>query len=703
MKFLPNFYENKETKGIIGTDYMDLNVEMPDKYKLWLKTPATNKANTGVSFQASNVNKFVDGNWRIDTTWTFTLQGHTYAGAAGNLSPACHWAPCCSGVDALATNKLINRLTFNIQNKNWSEEQRIPELFDVEATQFSKKALENHGIMPFMNQGQIRLDRMLGRGLTTRTEMAAATVDYKNVGVENGLPPVKSGLNSMELAYEKGYITYTTQFSQVNGVQLQTITNDEFPYQLVPSTDGTTVVYTNGSSELIQVVTLTIHEYIISPSLSNPYAKNPYSKTFYTGNYPVNLTCDFNSTYLENCMFKTMLWSFYAGSTLYGPVITAQPTITDANLYYYTFDTNKQLSHNYQRCLYYFLDFQTMQNKLVNPTETIMQTSEITTANLSSLPPFIGGWVSMRSYDNKAIVPLLNVGTDTVQTIQNLATYQFQDLDHIEISYGSQTDCMLGTNVTWREIVDLTMDVVGNPEYRDMILGSMGLDEAESPFNHSFAGVGLANIGPGGNFDVFWKKNILRQGMKFFLLPTNKLNWRPIANTALIPEFNYGSNNFKSLQVKYYWLPAKNLASEIKIVLQTPAPVTYQPVLFLAQKRVRSIPMDGQGPSFDEKLEFDMITNEVELQKRLSEFNIKNSSAYDVNDELQFVGGAFFGDILNKVRRALPTISNVVHSVHHATQGKSGLLGDINRYTGLASKGLSHIGYGKSVGRPRKY
>jgi hypothetical protein len=48
--FTPRLYENDETKGIISTSHLNLDVEVPNEFKIWLKTNKTNLSSRGVSF-----------------------------------------------------------------------------------------------------------------------------------------------------------------------------------------------------------------------------------------------------------------------------------------------------------------------------------------------------------------------------------------------------------------------------------------------------------------------------------------------------------------------------------------------------------------------------------------------------------------------------------------------------------------------------
>lgn len=684
-KFVPVFQENTETRGIIATNQMDLNVEMPNEYKIWLKTPKTNISSTGVTFQATNTNKFIDSNMRLDLTITVTLTGHTYApnptGPVG--TPPYLWSSNSCGVEPFAVNKLINRLGFNIQNKQWVEEQRTPELIDVLASQFDLEKLSAHGIYPFEDQGAYKLGDVYGRGVVSRDNLRDMGIQYHQIGATNALAPVPGQENNMQKQFLKGYVTVDSVGFSRTGSDLIGEPLPQFGYATVPM-DGSSVFYTNGSGAMLtQTVVFTVHEYIISPSLANPYTRNPFSKSYYVGSYPLNLTCNFDTSFFDY-FCRNLVASVEQSSTIITPTVTT--AITDANLYFYTFDTTKNLAANpYQRTLYYNFDTQTMGLVTVNSGNYLVtKTSSVTTSNLSSLPPYIMGWVSLRSADNTGIVTnMLAPNTNA-----SVPSYMFNQLQNVSIQYGSQTDCMLGTDLTWREICDLTETVIQNPKLRNMIMGNWANKRGYSVFDHSVAGDDFANITGSvpENVDDFWLRSEIRNGMSFFILPTAKLNWRPIlrANTATIPEFNYGSNNFKALKITMNWY----LPTTIANIVGSSLDLQCQPVVILLTKRVRSVPMDGQGPLFDEKVEYDLVNNNAFLSDVLEQFYSRNMSATQVNNELQYVGGGFFGDILSKVKNALPIISSVFRGVREATRGHdSGLLGHVNRVSNFASQG----------------
>lgn len=673
VKFVPMFHSNKETKGIIGTDQFNLEVEMPNEYKIWLQTESTNNSNRGLSFQSVNTNKFMDSNQRLDLKLNFQLTGHTYNTDVPALSvtPPVLWNPNNCMIDFFAVNKLIQKITFNIQNKQWSEEQRWPELFDVLASQFDLKKLKSFGIYPFDLQGQPKLTQLLGRGFTSRRTATDAGLNYNNNGLQSSLSQHTSQMTSVQKAVEMGYVTVRSTFSRAGS----TVTTSYLPQfnapevptvitGLVANADG--ACYTNGvGAELVQDVEITIHEYIISPSTSNPYAKNAYSKSYYVGSYPVNQTFDFNTDYLQT-MIKMLIPTMSNDTDVLRPTLTSQVSVQPSILGFHTFDTSKKIVNPYQRTLYYNLDSQTVRNVIASTASASqLQTSRVTTANLTSLPPYIMGWVSMRIYDNPALVTALN-GADpaNLENVSTLATYLMQQLNNVRIQYGSQTDCMLGTQLSWREITDLTVEVIGNPELRNLILGSQYLNECPALFDYSEAGGQFADVD-----QSFWQTPILRNGMMFFILPTAKLNWRPIlrSNVPTIPEFNYGSNNYKSLQIEIDWYQAPVLAE-----LAESTSINFQPVVILCNKRVRSIPMNGQGPLFDERVEYDYINDNADLTANLSNYLARNNSSNDVNDELQFVGGAFIGNIASKLSKLIPIVTSVAPVLYKAYQAYKG-------------------------------
>jgi hypothetical protein len=659
---------------------------------------------------------------RLDMTFTLQFSGQTWeprpsaAGppvvyAAG--TPPYLWSAHSCGVDMLALNKLINRISFNIQNKQWTEEDRTPELFDILATQFDQEKMKGYGLNLYETAGLLTLDANVGRGNAHPSELGAIGISPSN-GFESSLPSNKNNMTIFEKMVEAGYITIdNVTFSQTSGPVLTSTYND-YLKAYVPM-NGTSIFYTvpalpappanvPSGNPLIQTVTFTVHEYLISPSLSNPYTFNKFVKSYYAGSYPVNVTLDFDTSYFEG-MFKNLLPVISVNSIAY-PITTVSKTITDASLNFMTFDSSKEIVEPYQRTLYYNLDFQTMNSETASlPNDSLASAtakkSRVVTSNLSSLPPFIMGWVATRTYENNATL-LAGVEDTNSRTSSTLSSIIYHPLQNITIQYGAQTDCMLGVQLTWREIVDLTMSVVHNEEYRRLIWGSWAVDVQGPLFNSQYAGNNLENaITSSIVYDTWWRHSEITNGMTFFILPTAKLNFRPImqSDMPLIPEFNFGSNNYKSLVVEMTWKPSNFVAG----VFVSNTVINCQPTVILCTKRVRSIPMDGQGALADERIEYDYINNNDELAGIVDEFEQRNNASSLVNHELQYVGGGFWGDVLSKVRDALPGVARAIRGVRDLTSGREGLLGRVHDYSSKASDVLHALGHGKAkVGRPRR-
>ena len=709
-RFVPVFHENRESAGLITTNQMDLDVEMPNLNKVFVKTRQNNISSSGASFQVVNTNRMMDGNVEVELKCRVVLSGHTYEpNAIGPvMTPPYHWSANSCGVDGLAVNKLISRLNFNLQNKQWSEENRHPELFDILSTQFDPKKLKARGIKHLETAGVWNLRKSLGNGVVSTTDLDTATIQIDKNQFNTARTREAGKENFSQAAVRHNYITIdSVQFSQSGGPTLLAIKSKYYGGAHVPVEDAnkkvdpqSNIFYTDGTGNpLVQTVDFTIHEYLISPSLSNDYSYNPYSKSYFLGSYPFNLSMDFNGNYLRS-MFRNLVPATQDGAAASVDVTIVSQEIKDANINVITFDSAKQITGPYQRTLYYHLDFQSMQPQTINsiavatssdyPAQT---SSTVTTANLTSLPPYIFGWVSARAWDNSLAV----AATAGSASVDKVAPYVLAPLDNVEIVYGSQSDVMLGAQLSWREIVDLTMTVVRNNELRDVVYGSLPVNVSKSLFNRTDTGTNYNLADLPSNF---FREEVdsTNGGLPFFILPTAKLNFNPIvvSGVATMPEFNMGSNNYKSLTIKMYWRPNFLIDKE----LNASTKVTYQPFIALATKRVRSIPKDGQGPLADERVEFDWINDNASLSQKLAEFYMVNNSSRSVNDQLQYVGGGFFGDILSKIKDALPTIAKVIRAIRSSTSGHEGLLGKVHQASDYASRGLEFLGHGK-VGRPR--
>jgi len=761
-KAIPIFLENTETRGIITGNEINMPKYFPNNARVFTPTPATTFSNTGANFQASNVGQFTEGNVEMQFTFNLPMVGQTaepgpldWNAPGANLYYAQGTSPSLfnGGIQQLALNKLINYISYNISGYNFVEQQSRVDCENIDmlaASGLSEEKLASYGIYPFENQGVLSLRRLYGNGQVTRGSVIGMTASPETVflpstlGMESALKPSSEKDSSILVKNIRGgYFTInlaaTTFTTDEPGVLLLAATgafeenvvypvfasNSVFP--LIPSASNPThysanqIYYSvrgkNTSVEnpvpatkqtLYMNLNFTVREYIISPYLSSPYTHKQSVRSYPNLGSPFSMNLQFNTQFLNNMIIalpNQMNITSGAGVNAFGyGTVTGPPTLKAAVMNIYTFSSAKELTPGEaQRTLFSYISKQNMQPIPAPCTQTTGFSQTVTTSNLRTIPPYILIYVRSANWEQPpGIFNATRSGPGSgIIPANALAPYVLHPLQNIQITYGDQSDVMLGVSLTIKEMYDIMMDTIGNYKLRRLIQGQQNAKVAASLFDLADSAAVWQNVSeiPPINYDqFFYSPNQYPTGLPFLLLETAKLQFKPVSGMKLapIPEFDYGSDNYRSMQIIVTWSSNLDYISTINNPVQD---VLYQPVVSLITRGIRSVSLSGQGMIGEEELRYDLATRNAELNGLITDFMRKNISQSTAHDSIQYIGGVSFGnfaqDLYKKVKEALPQISSINRRINQATRGEQGLLGDINRVTGVADKGFKLLGYGK--------
>ncbi len=370
MSFVPIFKDNIETQSILSNDApIKLLSEIPNTAKTWVNQAATSFTSSGGNFQVTNLNSWVICEYENIWNLQYKFQGLTVAprlsinNGTDDLftntisTSALLFDPRFHTVDAMAINKTLTEIKYNIGSKAWTETDRThPEMIDIFALQFSTDLLKAYNIykdgspasgcihlQPTVCGGtifplgqlagadlplQVGLESKFGFNLSNNADfyLGAGKIDYVN----------DWSIGSQPQQQNKGfYVDISSTFTfKSNGIDIPytsaQIARDvegyegvDCPFAVDTSTNTRQAVYSipvnnggspwtqatlqstlSGDNYLTQTVKIQVREYTISPYCSNPYTKNPHKKVLFTNAAPLNITYLFNKDYLRNSFIK---------------------------------------------------------------------------------------------------------------------------------------------------------------------------------------------------------------------------------------------------------------------------------------------------------------------------------------------------------------------------------------------------------------
>ena len=664
----PIFMNTPDEQGIITQDNIQFTQEVTDQQRTFSITPTTSVSQSSVTWQLVSVDDWINCQVEVELMLQLTLTGARVipgnggaVGAAAVGTPPIFFDPRCHTVDALCLNKLLSRLTFSVCNKQWVETDRQPEYFNIIATQFDQRKLNAYGINLLKGDVLAQRSQELGTGVLSMANLSgmydgfAPPLTAETAAIlASGMDASKNGDYLLDkYAWErntKGYVeivsnTFTGNaggFASLNCVGYQGIN--------CPATAAQGTVAEWGGA-MTQVVVLRVREYIISPSLANPYAKESFTKSLYTGGYPVTITADFNTTYLNNLV----VWNKPLGSDW----VLQQPQIGNVagipmNMNMYTFKSAKPIPINEtQKQLYYYPDWQNRNLVAYNnvaPTvaadgvETYPpQKSTIVTANLSSLPPYVVAYVGFRYSDNAEIVnPTVAPALPARKTVASNAPYfMMGDIKGATLRYGTSTD-VLCVSMTRQELINHSLETIGSPEFRCFLENN---EQPVTVYDLQNNALGLNNSLVAADWDKFkTQQNRSKTGYGFICLNLARLNLRSLEGISLIPSVNYGTTQYKSLQLEVSWTAPPSFVRNYKN--GEGATGRSEMNMINLYKRIRTMPISNQGPLTDDIVEFQY----GEIKDALNNYILSASNNNGDSELVYFGGGSFMGNVMDRLK-----------------------------------------------------
>ena len=755
------FKENLETSAVVATNNISIGYEVPDTLRNYITIPATNFSASGATYQSSSVSKFVSAdNWYIETTFNVAVAGKTFqpvhsttAGDSGVTPPYLFWPGINCSCDAGALNKSISQITYNISGQQWIETRQDREIVDMWLAQMDLDKLKSFGIVPLAGDGVPDLRHLYGNGYVARSDLVTTAPVLVGSGIAGDLTVPVMGLSSAiqpqnqddenlgvwqvnnRYGYVSGGLISTAAAAQgaISGVQywtnttptlagatqlnpaLYTSSNYYGVNVTLPSIDGNTEYYSVTGAHnlyLIQVMPITIREYLISNAVAvSAYSRNPYSRAMPTAGQLLTIQTYFNQGYMNEIIKITP--AMLAGAFTANTVASVNSTILGvtpiaSQLSMYTFDTKKYLTSDSIRMLYYGLNKQQIAApQSITPTSNSAELQMLSNVR-TSLDNYIYIALSSKTENNIATYAQQyktgnGIGAPNAQNM--IASNTYHQISSLTIRYGTDNDIFLGANVPISEALNMTMLTLQNPKLRRYVGAQVNPRVANSLFD-STDSLALWNTNDADYDDYFWHGLPNQTGTPFILLDCSKLNWRPIyENDPVIPNMNYSSSNYKSFVVTVNWAPNPSMFESFNT---STVSSSVDVLFYLINKWVRSLSVSNKRPMTDVPIEFNYVG--TDLPQLVQNFFTNVSSSPNVDDEFSLVGGSFFGDIWNGIKKVVGVLPKVVRGVasvgnllSHTPLGANPLVQGITGVANIASRGLSSVGLGhrKRVGRPR--
>lgn len=708
---VPSFSDNRETSSILASDSIRMMEEIPDTQKFYQLQASSSLTENGCTIQSTNLNDWIAGELEVVATRSFTFTGKTAtpsadAGSEMYGTQPYLWNSRNSTVDPFCINKSIRELKISVANKNFSNPDRLPEMTDIYQSQFDIDVLKSYGINgDGVKEKTIEHNHYLAAG-STCDGLASLLFDYGSE-ITNALGIfAQSGFMKNNIISEytennfpwkqnnKGYCVvksvkfYKDSLSTPLGTSYSTL---GFEGMAVPTVnaDGTGDIYysvrTGFNETLIQVVELEIHEYIIDPNFSNPYSKNKNLKTYYVAGYPFNLQFVFNQDYMQSILRWTPNQRGLAtGGTAptnlpmsSAPVLTSSKWV-DFAVGFWTFNTAKPLPTNPIKTIYYKENRQSVVSRPLTFNALGHKSSKtgsvsISTSNLSSLPPYIivYGAVTPSSNPN-----YFSSGSPSTNIRTNTPYIEMANIDNITLRIGTQADALGGIELNKEQLVNHTLGVLGNLEYRQMLMSDLSYmnynDFGQTTFTVTTT-IGTPDITgeiTKANYEAVAPVNAYQRGWNFYIIDVAKLNIRN-DGVPILPSVNYGSQSFKSLTIIAEFSMTRNMWEVLSPLEGTARNLTCEMNVVLLDKYVRTLPLMS-GNMTDDPIEYNLSDVSPALMAQ-----IQSPYSGDGDSQLSYVGGSFLGSLMGHINRIrshplVKTISKIAHTVHNVANAVSG-------------------------------
>jgi len=337
---------------------------------------------------------------------------------------------------------------------------------------------------------------------------------------------------------------------------------------------------------------------------------------------------------------------------------------------FWTFNSSSPIPRNSQKIFYFKEMRQTPQ--LISITRGSTQdtsksaNAQINTALQTNMPPFIVLYGACRKSQNSTYFasPL------------NSSNVEMFDIESVNLQVGTQSDCLGNIELNRDELVQHTLDVIGNPEYRQMLRSELSLfsygdyGQSTNGFNNVdiTASGALADVLGLVATNLISSRGLAQKIMKsigwnFYILDMARLNLRSTNGVPIVPLINFGSANAKAISVK----PVFKFTKQMFDNTTGSDVINCEFNLVLMRPFIRTLPI-GNGSLTDDEVYFNQGDVAGSLMEKINA-DYGNSGV----NQISYMGGGFLGNLGNKAMEVLrnPVVKNVIKAAVEG-MGESG-------------------------------
>lgn len=700
----PVFTNSKERNDIVSRDDVSYMQEIPNSEKNYVIQGSTSLTEAGANFQATNLNTYAVGQFRARAKRRYIFSGYTVLPISTAKqdnwkgTSAALWNPYQSTVDSFCINKCIQELKFNIAGKQFtSVDRENPEMIDLYSTQFNIDALKSWGILgkdgvKDAEQCLHNLNNAHGSTLFSANQFSSnASLSICSAHLQNNYPTNHLAQSTPWIRNSNGYCRFTISYKKgatySTATDLQTVYSQQgndmgFP---LPSENGIDVYYSVApvaadaanpianpatSTQLWQIVDLEILEDLIDPNLSNSYSKNQNKKIYYNGSNSLNIEFKFNKEYLDNSFLQ---WTVPVQNAANFATPADVPTKlvsaswVDMDIRFWTFNSASPIPQNPMKIFYYKELRQTPHQFSIarGATQDASKAQGlINTALQSSMPPFIIIYGACRKSQNS---------TYFAQP-QESSNVEMFDIESVNLQVATQSDTLGNIELNRDELVQHTLDVISNPEYRQMLRSELTL-LSHGDFGQTTIGLNYGDLsvaGSAGNLMSSIQINLVETkklaqkmltsvGWNFYIIDMARINVRSTSGVPVVPLVNFGAQQSKAISVR----PTFKYTKQMFDANVTPLVCEFN--LVLMRPFIRTLPI-GNGSLTDDEVVFTQGDVAGSIMEKINS-DYGNSGV----NQISYMGGAFLGNLGNKAMEVLrnPVVKGLITSAVSA-MGDSG-------------------------------
>jgi hypothetical protein len=699
----PVFTNSKERQDIVSTNNLSYRQEIPNSEKNYVSQAQTALTEAGANFVASNLNTYNVGEIEVVGKRRFVFSGQTIKPYSDSTNASQDnvgtdpfiWNYAQSSVDAFCINKSIQEMKLNIAGKQFtSVDRENPEMIDIFASQFNCDDLKSRGI--YGRHGYKTGDQVAHAQNKVHGSMLLADQDWGALGTSAVLkaPVFPVNRKTRDLHDNALFARNTQGYCRVTDVKFKYGTTlsaatdlltsytipgwEGFAVPVVNVTDvvpwysytgsGTAIVIDN-TKTLWQEVELEIHEFIIDPNLSNPYSRNQNKKIYYNGSNTMNVEFKFNQEYLTNSFliwqpsYRNQLGQYYNPTTTLPAKnkLVSSNWVADMTINFWTFNSASPIPSSSMKTLFYQQSRQTPQLINIPRNASGAKSSKstnamINTALQSSVPPFIVIYGACKKSQQNSDYYKYNKETNPSLTVDsnplNAPNVEMFDIESVTLQVGTQADCLGQIELNRDQLVQHTLDVIGNPEYRQLLrseesyieYGDLGSSQVRFPDLPNTV-VSLRDAWTGGLAEGLYDRYRNSGAWNFYIIDMARINLRSTSGVPIIPLVNFGASQYKAISIKPVFRMTEDMWRATQPLTIPQLQCEFNCVLM--RPYVRTLPI-GNGNLTDDEVFF--ISNDVS-SNFMSVINSDFTNSGE--DQISYMGGAFLGSLADKALKVL--------------------------------------------------